>query len=139
AGMGWALAGNISHGLLLCGAGWWLTRSRTGRPVGWLLLGTGALDGFGLLAGGWAAAGFQAGWFGWRAAGWLALWVWALSVIPLFTVLPAIFPNGRAPSARWRWVAWLGAGVTVLMAAASAVEPVVLPVGAKGGPPNPLA
>ncbi|MCW3820403.1 histidine kinase [Micromonospora sp. DR5-3] len=137
--MDWELVGNVSHGLLLAGAGWWLTRSPAGWRVGWLLLGAGAADAFGVLTGGWAGAGFPADWVGWRVAAWLGLWIWALYVVPLFTVLPAIFPDGRAVSRGWRWVPWLGAGATLLTAVAAAVEPGPLPVGGNAGPPNPLA
>ncbi|GGQ05063.1 sensor histidine kinase [Streptosporangium pseudovulgare] len=135
----WALVGNVGHSLLLGGAGWWLSRSRGGRPVGWLLLGTGTAGALGVLAEGSAAAGFHAGVPGWQVAAWLALWLWPLYVVPLFTVLPSIFPDGRAPSGNWRWASWLGAGASVLTAVAAAVEPGPLPAGEDAGPPNPLA
>jgi len=131
----WDLVGNVSHGLLLAGAGWWLTRSPAGRRVGWLLLGAGAADAVGVLAGGWAGAAFP----GWRVAAWVGLWIWALYVVPLFTVLPAIFPDGKAPSRGWRWVPWLGGAATVLTALAAAVEPGQLRPGGNAGPANPLA
>ncbi|WP_067181703.1 sensor histidine kinase [Microtetraspora niveoalba] len=137
--LNWALVGNVGHSLLLGGAGWWLSRSRGGRPVGWLLLGTGTAGALGVLAEGSGTAGFQAGWPGWQVAAWLVLWLWPLYVVPLFTVLPSIFPNGRAPSGNWRWASWLGAGASVLTAVAAAVEPGPLLVGEDAGPPNPLA
>ncbi|MFL6061380.1 MAG: hypothetical protein ACJ72E_09130 [Marmoricola sp.] len=41
---------------------------------------------------------------------WLASWVWIPAMLPTLTVFPLLFPTGRPPNARWRWVLW-AAGV----------------------------
>ncbi|WP_157744659.1 sensor histidine kinase [Micromonospora viridifaciens] len=133
-GGSWTLASNVSHSLLLA-AGWWLLRSRTGGRVGALLLGAGAAGAGTLAAAGWTALG----WPGWPVAAWLQLWLWALFVVPLFTVLPAIFPDGRPPAPAWRWVPWLGVLATAVTALDGALGPGPLPTGGHPEPANPLA
>lgn len=132
---GWTLAGNVSHSLLLVAAGWWLLRSRTGGRVGALLLGAGAAGAGTLAAAGWTGLG----WPGWPVTAWLQLWLWALFVVPLFTVLPAVFPDGRPPAPAWRWVPWLGVLATAVTVLDGALGPGPLPTGDDPAPANPLA
>jgi len=53
---------------------------------------------------------------------WLENWAW----VPIFTMLLTfpllLFPDGRLPSPRWRWVAWAVAIVTVLWSISFAFE-----------------
>ncbi len=51
---------------------------------------------------------------------WLSQWVWAPGLGLILVFLPLLFPDGRPPSRRWRWVAWLGGlsiGLICVMAA----------------------
>jgi len=50
---------------------------------------------------------------------WVMNWLWVPQVVLLITVLPLIFPDGRLPGRRWRWVLWLAGlgGATVTAAA----------------------
>jgi uncharacterized protein YceK len=91
-----ASVGKVSSAVLLIGAGALLTRHGAGRQIGLLLLGCGSVIALNLLAGGYAIAGTRQRWPGVGAAEWATTWLWALTVIPLPTVLPAVFPDGRA-------------------------------------------
>ena len=35
-------------------------------------------------------------------------------LFPLLIFLPLVYPDGRLPSPRWRWLAWAGVGISVL-------------------------
>jgi hypothetical protein len=70
-----------------------------------------------------------------EAFAWLAFWAWVPSIG--FIVLSLLFfPNGRLPSGRWKWLAWL----TVLLTIAGAVWVALSPgeIGNLGSIPNPL-
>jgi two-component system NarL family sensor kinase len=43
------------------------------------------------------------------AAGWVSAWIWTLGFTPLFTFGLLLYPDGRLPSRRWRWVGLLDA------------------------------
>ncbi|MGH2661649.1 MAG: hypothetical protein ACRDH8_02340 [Actinomycetota bacterium] len=59
-----------------------------------------------------------------EAVAWVSFWSWMPSLGLLTTFLFLLFPNGRVPSPRWRWVGWLagiGVGLVVLGAAGGAL------------------
>ena len=66
---------------------------------------------------------------------WLASWAWILycGCIALSLLL---FPNGRPPSSRWRWLAWLSVFLTIAGAVWVAFSPGV--IGNLGSIRNPL-
>lgn len=95
------------------GAGATLLSRRPGHPVSWLVwlpalyLGLEATaevvertvgDGSALVWARWAAGA-----------------AWAASFPPLAIFLPLLFPTGRPPSPRWRWVLWTGGASVVLL------------------------
>ncbi len=49
---------------------------------------------------------------------WLGQWIWAPGLGLILVFLPLLFPDGRPPSRRWRWVAWLG-GLSIGLAVVS--------------------
>ncbi|SNR80005.1 sensor histidine kinase [Blastococcus mobilis] len=129
ASMSWGLAQNVIVALALVGVGNLLARRPEGRRIGLLLLVTGTAMALSLMAGGWAAVDGPGGELvGWAADGWL----WAFSVVPLTTVLFAVFPDGRAPTPRWRPVVWLGWAATLGLAVGSAVGSDMLAAAAGG-------
>jgi hypothetical protein len=51
---------------------------------------------------------------------WIGNWIWAPGLGLILVFLPLLFPDGRLPSRRWRWVGWLGgASVGVITVLAS--------------------
>jgi two-component system NarL family sensor kinase len=70
-----------------------------------------------------------------EALAWIASWLWVL-YLGLYVVLGLLFPNGRLPTRRWWWVAWLNA--TVVLAGAISVAFAPGPVYGLGPIQNPL-
>ncbi len=99
------------------------------NPIGWILLAIGA--GWGVLAG---ATGYAD--YGLRLhpgslpaadiAAVLTVSVWAPPVGLTGTFLLLLFPDGRLPGTRWRWIAYVGAAATAACTAAGLVDPDVL-------------
>jgi signal transduction histidine kinase len=58
-------------------------------------------------------------------AAWVSTWAWPPCIILTFTFLLLLFPTGRLPSKRWRWVAYL---------AWAAIIVTVLPIAIAGWP-----
>jgi len=70
-----------------------------------------------------------------EALAWLASWVWILYV-GCITLSLLLFPNGRLPSSRWRWLARLTVLLTIVGALWVALSPGV--IGNLGSIRNPL-
>jgi hypothetical protein len=76
-----------------------------------------------------------------RVAGWFASWLWYPAVILAVIYLPLLFPDGRLPSPRWRWLAYTTAIVLAAVCVSFALAP-ELDVGYSDDAPeiaNPLA
>jgi hypothetical protein len=70
-----------------------------------------------------------------EALAWLTFWAWIPSIGCIVLSL-LLFPNGRLPSSRWRWLAWLTVLVTIVGAVWVALSPGG--IGNLGSIPNPL-
>jgi hypothetical protein len=70
-----------------------------------------------------------------EALAWLASWVW-VPFLGLIVSLLHLFPTGRLPSSRWRWVAWLTVPVVLVAMISNAFSPG--PVDGLGPIRNPL-
>jgi signal transduction histidine kinase len=115
---------------------------RAGNRIGWLMLGIGALLAVETVADGYGVAGIRHP--GTLPAatlvGLFAEWLF----VPVFITLIGtflLFPDGRLPSPRWQWAAWVVAVVAVLEMTGFAIVPRLVRIPAPGGSvrfPNPL-
>jgi len=92
------------------------------NPIGWLWCATGVAYAVTDLAGPLAQAAGWPLWGAWVLAGWAFV-----ALIGSFVFLFLLFPDGRLPTRRWRWVA--RATVTVVLLLALAVPFVEPPIG----------
>jgi len=94
-------------------------------PIGWLFCAIGLTFGVSHFSAEYAAyaliapsGSLPAG----EAFAWLTSWVWVFG-LGLIVFLDLLFPNGRLPSARWRWFARLTALVLLPAAILAALSP----------------
>ena len=85
-----------------------------GNRIGWIFSALGLYiavaevgEGYGLLAADWGLQGADLG-------TWLITWSWVGEIVA-WTVIAAVFPDGRLAARRWRWVLWF-AGVGFMLA-----------------------
>ena len=143
-----AIAGNTVEGVVFFSivgivgatyatAGILILRQRLRHAVGWILLVAGAGFPTEFLA---FAIGFRGAQQDDPVGIWLALLSGALFWPVILLVGPVValfFPDGRLPSARWRWPARIGAGIVGLVVVALLVRPGSLDP-ENGLPANPL-
>lgn len=120
-------------GVLLIGsfavAGPYLVARLPRNPIGWLLSGFGLFTSIGITSEFLGATNRPgAVW-----AAWVGRWQWAFSATMLMVFVPILFPDGRLPSSRWRWVPLTGLAGTTLAALGWALDPA--PAGVT---PNPV-
>jgi hypothetical protein len=99
--------------------GWFgalIVSRRPGHPIGWVLCALGLMSGFGAFAVEYAVYGLITRPGAVPAAAtvaWCDTWEFAVD-FGLLAALLLLFPSGRPPSPRWRWVLWLAATGVVL-------------------------
>ncbi len=95
------------------------------NPIGWLFCAIGLVGAMLLFSGEYAAYSLQAhpgSLPGGEEMAWIASWLWVVH-IGLFVFLALLFPDGRAPTPRWRPFGWLVAATVVVGAVAAAYSP----------------
>lgn len=107
------------------GLGGFLWRRVPGNPVGPLYLLSGGA--YAVTAGvtAWITGATTAGWPGLALAAWFGEWVYVFALAPQLTLLLLLFPDGRPPGPRWRWIGAASLLVTVLLVAAFMTVPQV--------------
>jgi len=114
-----------------------LALRRPSNPYGWLWVAYGL---------GWAVVGFTNAYVtyvtasGTEVLGWAGLIAWVngfafVSLLGLTALILLLFPDGRPPSRRWRWLVW-AIGVLVVVAT---IASALLPAGEDDPIQNPLA
>jgi hypothetical protein len=89
---------------------------RSRHLIGWIFCAIGLVGAGRTLGAGYAAYALLAvpgSLPGGEVAAWIISWLWVLHH-GLFVLLFLVFPDGRLPTPRWRWIAWLGAGVVAI-------------------------
>src|ERR671916_565758 len=101
------------------------SRSSPKNPIGWLFCAIGLSFGVDHFSAEYAIYTLQAqpgALIGGEAAAWILSWAWILAV-GLIVFLVLLFPDGRLPSRRWRWFAWLSLILTFTGAVWGAFTP----------------
>ena len=82
-----------------------VARHQPGNPIGWLLLGAANWIPLTIVAGAYATYVYHSGHRGLPVLNSRALFVGQLFtfVIVVFPLVTMLFPDGRLPSAGWRW------------------------------------
>ena len=102
-----------------------LASRRPSNPYGWLWLAYGL---------GWAVVGFTNAYVtyvsasGTAVSGWAGLIAWVngfafVSLLGLTALILLLFPDGRPPSRRWRWLVWAIGVLVVVTTIAAALLP----------------
>ncbi len=55
--------------------------------------------------------------------GWFSLWAWPIGLVGFLVLLPLLFPDGRPPAGRWRWLLRIDLVGLALIAAALMTQP----------------
>jgi hypothetical protein len=103
---------------------------RPANPIGWLFLAIGLSGALGVVSNEYVSYTLvvdPGALPGGPVAAWLSAWTWwpAYGLVPLVLL---VFPDGRLPSPRWRWAAWLAGGGVALMTGGIAASTLADPV-----------
>ena len=127
-GLGWArladllVVSNTLIGLALAAAGWPIAALRPGNPVGWALLAGGccyAGTGTGVAVLAWAGEPTPL----WRVLATVTNGAWTWSLALLIPLALTLFPDGRLPGPRWRWLVGVLVTGGLLLTAAGVLDP----------------
>jgi len=90
---------------------------RPGNTLGWVLAATGLLAAWGASADTYVDSAYAANRgvdLLYLTSVWISLWYWFPLIGLTLVFTPLLFPDGRPPSPRWRFVVW-GAGCTLAL------------------------
>lgn len=118
----------VSAFLVYLVAGLVILSRRPGNALSWVLITIGLLATIGAMTDEYAAFGLADG--GDRRTGavlaaWVTQWWWLPTISLVLIFVPLLFPTGRPPSPRWRWVVWLAAGTVTATTIGAMLSPVL--------------
>jgi hypothetical protein len=122
-------SGSLSFAIMLAAfaaLGAVLASRRPANPIGWILCISPVCLAFTELARNWYVHALIAEPGSLPLATalmWAANWAWIPGFMPLLTLLLLLFPDGRAPSPRWRPVGWLAVAAMALLVVGYAFAP----------------
>lgn len=116
---------NAAIGIAFSSCGLMLATQRPKNPIGWLFLAAGLAHAVTAAVAPALVGGVDAGWPVWvlrlLATIGVNTWPWSIAVfLPLALLL---FPDGRAPGPRWRWLGWAMIVTAPLFAGELATDP----------------
>lgn len=117
-------AGGVVLGLSFAAIGGLIASWRPDNPLGRIFLIVGLSQGFDTLAtqyGAYALVTNPGLLQGGALMAWFASWTWAPGFALIGTLTLLLFPSGRLPSRRWRWMPWTVAAAILLMVVPTAV------------------
>jgi hypothetical protein len=125
--------GTIALSFSLCGL--ILAAQRPDNAIGWLFLAGGLGHAVTAAAFPLIVVGVAATWPMWvvRAVTTAGVYAWPWSISLFLPLALLLFPDGRPPSRRWRWLVWVAIATAPLFVVDLGAEP-VSPV--SGGPPG---
>jgi hypothetical protein len=124
--LGASHAGDLAIPLIIVAfstTGFFISTRRPGHPMGRLYLLSGALGALYIFSRIYSLTAKLQGWPGYvagRVGEQLFYFPWILSMVALPIML---FPDGRLPSRRWRWLRWVGALFILWLAVAPLIFP----------------
>jgi hypothetical protein len=118
----------IGYGALMVGMatlGLLVVHRRPGDPVGWIFLAAPALVSASIAGGNYAEWSAAHGSDGPQvvAAAWVTSWAWPLGLSGYALLVPLLFPTGRPPGPRWRWLLRADLVLLALVFAVLATDP----------------
>jgi hypothetical protein len=137
AGDGWSMIGEawpMVIGVSFVTSGAIIVSRQPRNAIGWLLCSIGTLMPVGLVLTVYAETGLARGWVGATLAGWVSGLLWAPLITLICIPLLLLFPDGRPPSRRWRWVLWSGGAFLLLAVVGNGFSDWSV----DGGRPNPF-
>jgi hypothetical protein len=117
-------AAGVVLGISFSAVGGVISSRRPGNPIGWLFLIVGLSQGFDSFDTQYARYALVANPGSLPAGaimGWMASWTYVPGLGLAATLTLLLFPTGRLPSSRWRWVPWAVVASIALMAVPPAV------------------
>ena len=111
-------------GVAFSAVGGLIASQRPANPIGWLFLAVGlsqGFDSFDTQYGRYALVTNPGSLPGGSLMVWMASWTFVPGLGLAATLSLLLFPTGRLPSPRWRWVTWAVAAAIALMVLAPAV------------------